>query len=84
MATKKFAISVPEDVMAQVDGAAADRGITRSRFITEMLRRVASARTDAEIRRRVNEVFADPDVAEEQRETAQAYRSRGPHQGAEW
>ena len=57
MPVKKIAISVPPDVIRQVDLAARERGVTRSRFITDVLRRVARARSDAEIKRRVNEVL---------------------------
>ena len=72
MAVRKIAISVPEHVLAQVDEAAAERGENRSRFITQMLVLLARARTDREISRRVNAVFAEPEVAREQRETARA------------
>ena len=63
---------MPEDVLAQVDAAAAERGENRSRFITQMLVLLARARTDREISRRVNAVFADPEVAREQVKTARA------------
>ena len=72
MAVRKIAISVPEDVLAQVDAAAAERGENRSRFITEMLVLLARARSDREISRRVDAVFADRDVAHEQVKTARA------------
>jgi metal-responsive CopG/Arc/MetJ family transcriptional regulator len=84
MTTKKFAISIPEDVMERVDRAAAQRGETRSRFISNVLRRVADAQRDAEIRRRVDEVFADPAVSEEQRSTAEAYGSVRSARGTKW
>ena len=73
MAVHKFAISVPEEVMEQIDEAAERRGVTRSRFITDVLRKVARARTDAEITRRLDEVFAAPHVAAEQRRTSRAF-----------
>lgn len=72
MAVRKIAISVPEEVLAQVDKAAAARGENRSRFITQMLMLLAQARTDREISRRVDAVFASPEVAREQGRTAQA------------
>ena len=72
MAVRKIAISVPEEVLAEVDQAAAERGENRSRFITQMLTLLARARTDREISRRVNEVFANPEVAKEQVQTARA------------
>lgn len=70
MAVHKFALSIPRDVMAEVDGAARRRGVTRSRFISDVLRKVARARSDAEITRRLDEVFSDPAVAGEQRRTS--------------
>jgi metal-responsive CopG/Arc/MetJ family transcriptional regulator len=84
MSAKKFAISIPEDVMRQVDEAAAKRKMTRSGFIAEVLRRVARARSDAEITKRINHVFADPALATEQKETAEAYLSGGSTAGSEW
>ena len=84
MAATKFAISVPTEVMQEVDRAAEERGITRSRFISEVLRHVARAKRDEEISRRIEEVLSDPDLAREQRATAAEYRRIQPRQGTEW
>lgn len=81
---KKFAISVPEDVMEQVDCAASERGLTRSGFIVRVLRRVAGARSDAEVAKRINALFEHESVAAEQRSTAALFRSIQPHEGTEW
>jgi metal-responsive CopG/Arc/MetJ family transcriptional regulator len=70
MGVHKFAISVPEEVMARVDEAAQRRGVTRSRFITDVLRKVARAQRDADITRRLDELFGRPDVAREQRRSS--------------
>ena len=84
MAARKFAISIAEEVMEQVDRAAKRRGVTRSRFISDVLRRVARARSDAEITRRVNAVLADPATTEEQRETAKSFQRARHPSGTEW
>jgi hypothetical protein len=84
MAAKKFAISIPEDVMREVDRAARGAGVTRSRFIAGVLRRVARARSDADITRRVDALFADAALAREQAGTAAALRARGSPAGTEW
>ena len=84
MAVRKFAISVPEDVMREVDQAAARRGMARSSFIASVLARVARARTDAEIARRVDALFSDPEVVREQAETARAFRRAAPPAGTDW
>jgi metal-responsive CopG/Arc/MetJ family transcriptional regulator len=74
MAARRFAISVPDTVMRHVDAAARRRGMTRSGFIAEILARVATARTEAEISRRVDAFFAYPELAREQSATARAFR----------
>jgi len=84
MASRKLAISVPEEVLDQVDGAARGRGMSRSGFITHVLRQVARARTDAEISRRVDELFSDPEIVREQAATANDYRRSTPHRGTGW
>lgn len=84
MPAKKIAISVPEEVLAAVDRAAARRSVTRSRFISDVLRRVAAARSDAEVRRCVNELFSDPEIAGEQREAARAGAAALHDDECEW
>ena len=69
--------------MREVDQAAARRGMAHSRFIASVLARVARARTDAEIARRVDALFSDPEVAREQAETARAFRRAAPRAGTE-
>jgi Ribbon-helix-helix protein, copG family len=84
MGAKKFAISVSEEVMEKVDRAAAERGVTRSRFISEVLRKVARARGDAEVTKRLDRLFSNPRLAEEQRATALEFRRAGSEIGTEW
>ena len=84
MSAKKFAISVPEDVMEQVDRAALRRGVTRSRFIVDTLRVVAAARSDREISKKIDRVFADAEVASEQRDTVAAFHGVRSRKGTEW
>jgi len=80
----KIAISVPRDVMVEVDRAARERGVARSRFISDVLRLVAQARNDAEVTRRLDAVFADARVQSEQRDDAERYLTAGSRSGADW
>jgi metal-responsive CopG/Arc/MetJ family transcriptional regulator len=84
MAVRKIAISVPEEVLRQVDRAAKARHMTRSRFISRALARIASARRDAEITRRIDEILSEPEVAREQVETARAFQRARSARGTEW
>ena len=66
MPMRKTAIAVPDDLLAAVDRAAGARGESRNRFVTRVLQEAVRARRDAEITRRLNELFAQPDAAEQQ------------------
>ena len=84
MPCRKFAISVPAAVMAQVDLAAKHRRVTRRRFISDVLHRVAAVRRDAEITRRIDELFADVGLEREQVRTARGFNSAASPAGTEW
>lgn len=84
MPVKKIAISVPEDVVRVVDRVAAERGLTRSRFISNVLREVARARSDAEITRRIDRLLSDSALALEQVAEAEALGRAGGGAGLEW
>jgi len=84
MAVRKFAISVAEEVMEQVDRAAARRQMTRSGFVAHVLREIARARSDAETTKRINRIMADPELAAEQKETADAFGALASRRGARW
>jgi metal-responsive CopG/Arc/MetJ family transcriptional regulator len=70
MATRKTAITIPEDLLADVDRIAAQRNESRSAFITRILRVALQSRRDALVTRRLNELFADEELEEEQLRTA--------------
>ena len=77
MPLRKTAITVPEDLLAAVDSAARQRNESRSRFVVEVLKRAVRAQRDAEITRRLDELFASPDVEEYQRREASELDAAG-------
>jgi metal-responsive CopG/Arc/MetJ family transcriptional regulator len=80
MPLRKTAIAVPDDLLAAVDRAARERHESRNQFVTNVLRHAVRARRDAEITRRLNELFAAPEIAEGQsREAAELDRI-----GSDW
>ena len=66
MPLRKTAIAVPDDLLAAVDRAARERHESRNRFVTHVLRHAVRARRDADITRRLNDLFAGPELAEHQ------------------
>jgi hypothetical protein len=77
MALHKTAIAVPESLLADVDRAATARGESRSAYITRVLALAVRARRDAEITRKLDELFADTRVKKAQRRAATALDDLG-------
>ena len=73
MPLRKTAIAVPDDLLAAVDRVARARRESRNRFVTRVLQHAVRARRDAEITRRLNELFAAPDVAQKQTREASEF-----------
>ena len=72
MALHKTAIAVPEALLADVDRAASERGESRSAYITRVLSVAVRARRDAEITRKLDELFSQTAVKKAQRKSAAA------------
>ena len=66
MPLRKTAIAVSDDLLAAVDRAARQRHESRNRFVTRVLQYAVRARRDADITRRLNELFSAPEVGDEQ------------------
>ena len=66
MPLRKTAIAVPGDLLAAVDRVARARRESRNRFVTRVLQHAVRARRDADITRRLNELFAPPAAAQKQ------------------
>lgn len=77
MPLRKTAIAVPEELLAAVDRAARERHESRNRFVTRVLTHAVRAQRDAEITRRLNDLFAEPELAEAQRREASELDAAG-------
>ena len=85
MAFRKLAISLPEEVLSDVDEAARRAQLSRSAYIARVLSSLARARSDAAITRRVNELLAeDRRMIAEDRATAAAFLRGRVNEGTEW
>jgi phage gp37-like protein len=82
MPVTKFAISVPVETMSQVDHAAKRFGMTRSRYISVVLARVAQRQRNSAISKKVDEVLAGLD--EQDLGTVAHLRRARRDQGTEW
>lgn len=82
MRAAKFAISVPAETMSQVDRAAKRLGMTRSRYISVVLGRVARHERNASVSKRVDEVLAEMD--EQDLDTVAHLRAARRDEGTRW
>lgn len=67
MAHVKTAITVPAELLDDIDRAARARGESRSKYLSRVLRAAVRARRDAEVTRRLNELFATEEAPGAQR-----------------
>lgn len=73
MAVRKIAISVPDDVLKQVDRIAKNRKTTRSGFIADVLKAVSYASDQQAIQKQINQLFQDEGIQEEQTSTSELF-----------
>jgi hypothetical protein len=78
MPLRKTAIAIPEQLLSAVDRAAQSRGESRNRFVIRVLQEAVHARRDAEVTKRLNDLFAnDPGLAHEQSHSASELDAAG-------
>ena len=77
MALQKTAVALPQDLLAELDRAAEERAESRNRFIIRVLRAALKAKRDAEITRKLDELFADEEIASEQLRVAREVDAAG-------
>jgi len=84
MPTEKVAITIPSDLVAVIDGIRSKRGVSRSKFITLLLRQKILDEQAQEIREAYDRVFSDDSVVKEQLDTAAWLEGSGREEGQEW
>lgn len=84
MNTKKVAITIPTDLVAIIDDIRKKRGVSRSKFITLMLRQKIRDEQSLQIRQSYDRVFSDDAIVKEQLETAAWFDGSGSDKGQEW
>ena len=84
MGTEKVAITIPSDLVATIDAIRTKRGVSRSKFITLLLRQTVQDEQAREIREAYDRVFSDEAVVKEQLDTAAGLEGSGSGEGQEW
>jgi len=84
MRTEKVAITIPSDLVSLIDNIRSKRGVSRSKFITLLLREKIMDEQAREIREAYDRVFSDESIVKEQLDTAAGFEGSGKDEGLEW
>jgi metal-responsive CopG/Arc/MetJ family transcriptional regulator len=84
MNTQKVAITVPIDLLTIIDDISKQKGMSRSRFISTILREKIVQEKEKRIKAEYNRVFSDELILKEQIETASWLEGTGSKEGQEW
>ena len=84
MNTEKVAITVPADLLSIIDDISKQKGMSRSRFISTILREKVVQEKEKRIKVEYNRVFSDELILKEQIETASWLEGTGSKEGQEW
>ena len=84
MNTQKVAISMPPDLLDSIDNIRKKKGLSRSKYISSLLREKISVEKSKEIKKAYDTVFSDVKIKKEQLETAHFFEGTGSEEGEEW
>ncbi len=84
MNTQKVAITIPKDLIAVIDTMSRQNGVSRSKFITQVLREKILSEKDRQLKEAYNQVFSDNSIKEEQLDTSAWFDGAEVKEGQEW
>ena len=84
MNTQKVAITIPTDLVIMIDNISKQLGLSRSKYISTVLREKVLSDKEQQIKGSYNRVFSDESIKKEQLQTAIWFDGTGNQGGQEW
>lgn len=84
MNTHKVAITIPNDIITVIDKISKEEGISRSRYISLVLRDKIKGEYEKKITSAYNNVFSDESMQKEQLETSEWFEGSDDNEGEAW
>ena len=84
MNTQKVAITIPKNLVTMIDMISKKHGLSRSRYISNVLREKLATERDRSVKEAFDRVFSDAEICDEQLETANWFEGSGNIEGQEW
>ena len=84
MNTQKVAITIPTDLVVIIDDISRQLGLSRSKYISTVLREKVLSEKERQIKDSYNRIFSDDSIKKEQLQTAIWFDGTGNQGGQEW
>ena len=84
MHTQKVAITIPKELVTMIDDISKKKGLSRSKFISTVLREKVVSERNRHVRDAYDRIFSDESIRKEQLNCARWYEGLGTQEGQEW
>jgi len=84
MHTQKVAITIPKELVTMIDGISKKRGLSRSKFISTVLREKLISERNSHIKDAYDRAFSDESIRKEQLGCTKWFEGLGTEEGQEW
>ncbi len=84
MHTQKIAITIPRDIVAVIDKISRLKGVSRSGFISAVLKEKIMAEKEKQVKNEYDRIFSDESIREEQLEWTRWFEQTDSPEGQEW
>ena len=84
MNTQKVAVTIPKELVVMIDDISKKRGLSRSKFISSVLREKVTSERKRHVKDAYDRVFSDESIRKEQLNCARWLEGLGSEEGQEW
>lgn len=84
MSTQKIAITMPKDLVAMINEVSSQKGLSRSKFISLVLKEKIHSEKEQQIRDTYDQIFSDQAILNEQADFTRWFEKADSEKGQEW
>jgi len=84
MHTQKVAITIPKELVTMIDDISRKKGLSRSKFISTVLREKVVSERNRHVRDAYDRIFSDESIRKEHLNCARWFEGLGTEEGQEW
>ena len=84
MHTQKVAITIPKELVMMIDDISKKKGLSRSKFISTILRETLMSQRNRQIKDAYDQAFSDESLKKEQLTCTRWFEGLGTEEGQKW